>query len=455
MTRFLLVLLLGLVLLAPLPLGGNREQAWTLCAMCAATLALCWAVFVIALPRRPILPLPVAPLVMLLAVCGWVVFQASDLAPAGWQHPLWNMAGQALGAEIPGRISVSSEDSLVALQRMLTYALVFFLGFQLCRERRLAAATFTCIAIAGLTYALYGLAIYWGGFGALPWFSEEHLGASVRGTFVNRNSFATYLGLCILCGLAGTYRRLVLSREQIYSVPGRPAWRTEQFLIRAWLPLAALLLMLSALLLTQSRAGFGSFAAGAFALLGALSYRRPFRSTRALAVVAVVAIVMVIAFVLTSKVLLERLDYLSMDWPDRLRAYTLTASAIGDNPELGFGYGTFADSFRVYRDTSIAAHLDMAHNTYLENIFELGWPAATMLFLCIAWLTAICLKGLRNRGRDWIYPATGLAATLLVAIHSLFDFSLQMPAIAMTYALILGAACAQSYPSRKRVIPGA
>ena len=143
------------------------------------------------------------------------------------------------------------------------------------------------------------------------------------------------------------------------------------------------------------------------------------------------------------------MDVSNVDISTRMEAYALATDGIDDNPLLGFGYGTFADSFRLYRDETLRAHFDKTHNTYLENLFELGWPAALALFACLAWLAMICLRGLRERGRDWIYPATGLAATALVAVHSLVDFSLQMPATAVAYALVMGAACAQSYSSRR------
>jgi O-antigen ligase len=159
-------------------------------------------------------------------------------------------------------------------------------------------------------------------------------------------------------------------------------------------------------------------------------------------------LVAVLAFVLTSEVLLDRIDRLTVDGNARIEVYGMTADAIDDNPMLGFGYGTFTDSFRLYRDDRLGAHFDKTHNTWLENIFELGWPAAGGLFLCIGWLTLLCFRGAWNRGRDWVYPATGAAATVLVAIHSFFDFSLQMPGVAITYACILGVGCAQSYSSR-------
>jgi hypothetical protein len=46
-----------------------------------------------------------------------------------------------------------------------------------------------------------------------------------------------------------------------------------------------------------------------------------------------------------------------------------------------------------------------------------------------------------------VFPATGVAASVLVGVHATMDFSLQLPAVAMLYAAIMGVACAQSYSS--------
>ncbi|MBT3172905.1 MAG: 1,4-beta-xylanase, partial [Rhodospirillaceae bacterium] len=45
------------------------------------------------------------------------------------------------------------------------------------------------------------------------------------------------------------------------------------------------------------------------------------------------------------------------------------------------------------------------------------------------------------------YPAAGVAAGVLVASHSIVDFSLQIPAVSVVFAAMLGAACAQSRSS--------
>jgi len=439
-------LLLLLVILAPLPLGSNREWSWTLNAFIAALITLGWVLQSLFRPRQVSCLIKLPVIMLFLAVLAWAWLQTVAWVPAGWKHPLWGMAAGVLGTALPGSISLSAQDSLVALMRLLSYGLVFFLAFQYGRERDKALATFRWLAFAGFAYAIYGLIIFWGEFGTLFWFYDEGFKADVRGTFVNRNSFATYIGLALLVAIAVFNQKVSRrSRAALPMLMGREL-RIERFILQVWKPLIAILLMTTALILTHSRGGFFSTLAGGLVLLYLLNKRQQAHG-RSKAVLAGAVLVAVIAFVLTSEVLLQRIDRLTVDGNGRAQVYGMTVEAIEDNPVLGFGYGTFTDSFRLYRDDRLAAHYDKTHNTYLENIFELGWPAATVLFLVIGWLALLCLKGAWTRGRDWVYPATGVAATVLVGVHSLFDFSLQMPGIAITYAAILGVAYAQSFSS--------
>lgn len=130
--------------------------------------------------------------------------------------------------------------------------------------------------------------------------------------------------------------------------------------------------------------------------------------------------------------------------------YSATLTGISDNPYLGYGYGygSYESTFRLYRTKEIRGNYNKAHNTYLENIFELGIPAASALFLSIFLIALKCLTGVWSRQRNWIYPAIGFSSTVLVAAHSFVDFSLQIPAVAVTYAAILGAGFAQSFSTK-------
>ena len=110
-------------------------------------------------------------------------------------------------------------------------------------------------------------------------------------------------------------------------------------------------------------------------------------------------------------------------------------------------------SFPMYRDQSIPTIgvWDLAHNTYLEVWLGLGlvfgngadrrdWPAGAQVPL-----------GAVNRQRDSIAPVVATAAALLVGIHALVDFSLQMEAVTLTFMALLGAGVAQSESSRHAV----
>jgi O-antigen ligase len=441
-------LLLLLVILAPLPLGSNREWAWALCALIAGIITLAWVLQALLRPQQVSVSLKLPVIFLILAVCAWARLQTVAWVPADWKHPLWGMSAEVLGVPLAGSISLSVQDSLMAAMRLLSYGLVFFLAFQYGRKRERALSTFRWIAFAGFAYAIYGLVIFWGEFGTLFWFYDAGYKGDVRGTFVNRNSFATYIGLALLCAIAVFNQQVARRRGGGFPMPMGREQRIESFILQVWKPLSGILLMTTALILTHSRGGFFSTLAGGMVLLFLLNRRQQFQGTKSKAVLGGAVMVVVLAFVMTSEVLLDRIDRMTVDGNARIEVYGMTADAIDDNPILGFGYGTFADSFRLYRDDRLAAHFDKTHNTYLENIFELGWPAAGGLFLCIGWLTLLCFRGAWNRGRDWVYPATGVAATVLVAVHSFSDFSLQMPGVAITYACILGVGCAQSYSSR-------
>jgi len=452
LNRILFFLLLLLVTLAPLPLGSNREWSWSLCALVSGLLGLGWVVFNVG--RTTLLNSRMNPLLLglfFLSV-GWVLVQISAGTPVGWQHPLWSMTGEALSLDLPGRITLSAEDSWTALMRLLSYALVFVLAFQLGRDRHRAQAIFGWLAISGLVYGGFGLYVYWGGNHPEWLFGDRVLPHDVRSTFINRNHFATWQGLTILCATAYFYHRMAKPEVKPYAVPKDREQQVEEFVLKAWKPMIALLLMVTALILTHSRGGFVATLAGSVVLLllldrGVSSHRGSSRRPLARFTITTALVVAGLAFYLSSEVLLDRINRTDISTEERMTVFANINRAVGDNPALGFGYGTFANSFRLYDQNERAVHYDRAHNTWLENAFEMGIPAALALYLALAGLALTCFKGVRRRHRDWVYPATGVAASVLVGVHAMVDFSLQLPAVALLYALIMGVACAQSWSS--------
>ncbi len=201
----------------------------------------------------------------------------------------------------------------------------------------------------------------------------------------------------------------------------------------------------TALLLTRSR---GALVAFAVALLLYVWLMRTTFIIRARAYyVLFIALMLVGAVSLmlySGEGALRRFEESGANFGNRIVYYRTTWEAMQERPLLGTGYGTYADAFMAYNRPETGTYfLDKAHNTYLQLLMELGWPGALALLSSVGCLVFLCWRGLPAGTRGSVYPATVLACSTFVGIQSLVDFSLEMPANAVTYALLLGVGCAQ------------
>ncbi|MGR8933637.1 MAG: O-antigen ligase family protein [Gammaproteobacteria bacterium] len=441
-------LLLLIVTLSPLPFGSNRPWAWSLISLLLALLTLAFCTHLIKRKSHPGLDEIKASVVLFVLVLLWVAFQASGLPPVAWHHPIWDSAGRVLGMPLHAAISLNPEQTYSALMKLLGYGLVFVLAFHYCRSFEIARRVFRCLSWGGFLYATYALIVYFGDFNTILWYPKWSSIGDATATFINRNNYATYAGLTLLCSVALLLDELSSSSHYDFSGFWGMQMLLELLITRSWLPLLILCTTGTALLLAHSRGGFLSTLAATCALLAVLNINRQSRHIPVAAGLLGACLVALTVFLSGGKAVMERIDQLSLESETRDEVYRLTLSAIADNPWLGIGYGAFEDGFRLYKNETVAAlRYDKAHNTYLENMFELGVPVALMLFAAVFRLAWVCLRGVFRRRRHWAYPATGFAASVLVAVHSVTDFSLQIPAVAMTYALLLGTACAQAFPS--------
>jgi O-antigen ligase len=201
----------------------------------------------------------------------------------------------------------------------------------------------------------------------------------------------------------------------------------------------------TALLLTQSRGAFVALCAALVAFVWSLRRMALMTSGTFFKATVVFSIGLLIGMVwLAGEETLGRFVQADVHALNRLAYYRTTWEAIWDRPLLGTGYGTYADAFGAYNHPGTQTYfLDKAHDTYLQMVMELGWPAAAALYAGLGLLVFRCL---RDRGA--VYPAVLASCSVLVAVHSLVDFSLEMPANAATYALLLGVGCAQSVRDR-------
>jgi hypothetical protein len=116
---------------------------------------------------------------------------------------------------------------------------------------------------------------------------------------------------------------------------------------------------------------------------------------------------------------IDRLDARGATDEGRLATYRAILRTIADHPWLGTGQGTFAAAYPAYRSSEV-----------------------TIL------VTLIC--GVRHRSRDLIVPISALAVAMLATLHSLVDFSLQIPGYGIVALALIGTGLAQSFSSRSR-----
>jgi hypothetical protein len=79
----------------------------------------------------------------------------------------------------------------------------------------------------------------------------------------------------------------------------------------------------------------------------------------------------------------------------------------------------------------------------------LGLLFGAMLVASAALLVLRCFKGAITRRQNETMPCVAASVAVLVGVHSLVDFSLQMQAVAITFMALLGAGVAQSEGFRR------
>jgi O-antigen ligase len=310
------------------------------------------------------------------------------------------------------------------------FQIVFgFLLYGVCTELRVGKKSWNHVVlflcIAGALQAMYAFWLHRNGLARVLWLprpASYEMRAS--GTWICPNHFAHYLQMIFVCA-ASTF---VIPRVPIHVriVAGY-----------------SMVLMLPALVLSQSRSGLLGTVVGVGLLIFLMICRKGWKKTVGVSALLLIMLVGLCAgiwkfyppfFNRLVKGLTDDIRY-SQFWPDTWRM-------IQGEGFWGVGPGVFRHAFDTYRESfhlsSIFLHY--AHNEYLHWIAEYGW--AMVLFAGVA-LTGWCFKKVRAVFRAEDTEGAGLAAlqvSVVVSsfVHAIFDFNLHITANALTFLLIVG-----------------
>lgn len=473
MSNLVFWLLIATVAIAPLPFASNRPLPWSVLSAVVALLLVLWGLDRIRATLRrgttvmmpssastdgPPPPVPAAVIIDRLAIAfalvfgaliAWYWFQTSP-ASAGLAHPIWAEAARALGEPLAGAIALDPGVGGHQAMKLLAYGGVFFLAFALCRDRRRARWAFIALATVGLAYAAYGLFAVFAGYKTILGVVPSAYSRSVTSTFINRNSYATYGGLCVIIAMGPLLSELRHVMRSGASPIGLLRTVSEEATPVFYITALAIATGVMAVILTGSRAGVASLLLG-FAVFGlGMLIVRDLSLRAFLTLVGVDALCVAAALVISGGFLAERVsDGIEQD--ARWVLFEVGRQVAGERPAIGHGLGGFPAAFNaaLHASPGFDAYVDFAHNSYLELAIEGGIPALLLSLALVGMAVGICITGLFSRSRGTSFAIAAISGTALIAGHAMVDFSLQMPAVAVTFMLMLGVGASQSLASER------
>jgi O-antigen ligase len=432
------------------PLGSNRASVWLLWTAGLALVACytflrSWRLEPALRPRFLAHPALTA---LALVVPLWAGVQLLPLGPLpGWTD------GPAL--------SILPDAGLSGLLRHAGFILLAVLVIEIAtrQDRVIRMAT---LIFAGITaqaiWALTALHLLddlslWG-----P--KTAYLGTAT-GTFINRNSLATFLGLGLVLGAGLLAERGW--RQQIRTT--RPAKVWERLGLGGVLISLGMVFLLIALIATQSRLGLVASLSGLAIATLAIRFASGVPRLRVAGeALLLFAGTVSIALVLGSGGLSERMLFSVADGESRLAIYSQTLGLIAHRPLLGYGMDAFGAAFEAVRAPPLLAPVtyDLAHNSYLALWAEFGLVAGTAPLLALAGAGLLLLRHIARRDGFPGLACAGLGGLTLGALHSLGDFSLEIPANTYAFVAILALGLGQRRvqrdlpprPAAKHPVPG-
>ena len=397
-----------------------------------------------------------AALLILLLTCAYLLVQAAPFNPNPVENPIWKTVHDLLKLH-GGSISVDPATTFATIPAIVHPFLIFMAVLVLHQTDEAAISLWRRLALLGASVAALGLVQFVFFPGRLLLGEKTHYLDSVTGTFVNRNNASTLFGLTVLV-LAGV---LVRYFQQIF-LYGDFAHLPEQVRRRRqsgfffFLGLSAVALV--ALFLTKSRGGLISAFVPLLLLATWFGYTivPPTAAPRVRIGFALAAAgAIFVLFAVLGAQSLFRLEQGGID-DDRWCVFKSTFAAIKDYPWFGTGFGTFEQVFPVYRDPAcgLSGLWDRTHNSFLEGYLGMGLPFALLVAIIVLYLLRIFTVGYRTRRRFRIVPLIGVGMLLLVILHSLVDFPLQIPGVAAYFAAAIGATVCISLGRRRSTTRG-
>jgi len=264
--------------------------------------------------------------------------------------------------------------------------------------------------------------------------------------FLSSNNAATFIGIGMIIITSYLYRTYrVLSSNSIY----RSRWAWFTFLQKSSPIIIALIFSYTCLLLTASRAGNAAImlAMTVFSM-GVFLRRRRFlekgRSGEFLLLILSSMFTLLAIFLfwsLSGESLSLRYDTLNIDLSARINMADVMWAAYEQSPITGHGLGSIKEVKTIgttaENSESVMAQ-NAAHNFFLQWLVQVGWLGTSVMTLFLIYIIYTIFRGFLYARGFGTYLCAILSIVVLVLVHGLFDYALEIPVVMLTFSFILG-----------------
>lgn len=430
----------ALILLSPLPLGCAGGP-WEPACFLAFSVFACFALAGEATPSAILYKRPLRVLALLflafiaLQLLPLPLFMLKLLSPR-LPVVLASATGSSLGFH---PLSLVPAETAMALARFLVYGLFFAALLRIDWGKGDVLAVFGAALLSGVLQTVFALLKLGQGNSKffLFFMDDDHVPGFLRGTIYNPDHFAFYLEMLFPLALGLLFARLHVFdpgenlREKLLHLA-----EDRRLIVLFLVPV----LLAAGIYLTGCRTGIAVmvFSLLFFAMMSVYMRVHPglHKNLRMIFILATLLAV----FVGMQNTLDKFLGKGLFESTGRLDYWSNTLRMASDFPVFGTGLGTFKYAYYLYgRQENWVSH---AHNDWLESLSDLG-AAGSLLFLALLLLLSYSLLRMwAARRHPEIKPVVlgVLTALFAAAFHSIFDFSLRVPANAFLLIMLLAMA---------------
>jgi O-antigen ligase len=309
--------------------------------------------------------------------------------------------------------SIYKQASLYALLQLISFVALYYLivnSFDYVMARRLVGFT-VCV---GVVISIYGLLQYFD-ICFHPWWAH---GDFLSATYVNHNHFSGYLELLIPVTIG-----FLLSRR-------------ERVFIKKIGLAVALIILIAAFVVAQSRGAWICLAASLFFMSVILMRKKRANKTAVFAVILFIPLIVLFVYLVKPEISRRFDTVANMETGDasfqtRLKIWQGTIEMIKHNPRIGSGIGSYVWAFPNFKPPKLDKKAHFAHNDYLHITSEMG----ILAFAVMVWILIVLIKkGLRIRNQSMLVLGCG-TGILSLSLHGIVDFNFHIPANVLLFTV--------------------